>query len=135
MSMFYRPCGDLNHAALCMENNKYLKEFPNEFQQTQIHTNVYLLYRQRRGTLVRVYNHAIDDRYVMLYNEYLCRKLNAHIYVGMCLFVFSVEYIYLCIYKGYYFINVDISKKTANSEIGYGDLRNYLDPGYMRAPV
>uniref|UniRef100_A0A0L8HXF6 Helitron helicase-like domain-containing protein n=2 Tax=Octopus bimaculoides TaxID=37653 RepID=A0A0L8HXF6_OCTBM len=62
--MIHGPCGNLNPAAPCMENNKCLKEFPKVYQQeTRINPNCYPL--RRRGVLVRVRNHAIYNRYAV----------------------------------------------------------------------
>jgi hypothetical protein len=112
MCMLHGPCGTDNPNVPCMVNagrcglKACQKRFPKDFNpETIVKEDGYPVYRHRddRASFKKTIHGQIvifDNRHVVPYNPFLCRKYNAHINVEICASVRMVKYIHKYIYKG-----------------------------------
>ena len=130
-TMIHGPCGDLNPGAQCMRparvgsDKTCAKGFPKPFApETTAERDGYPIYRRRNdGRTWLIRGKEVDNRWVVPYSPYLCRKHNAHINVEVCLSVRAVKYIHKYIYKGTDQITVQIDDPD--------ELTSYLNRRYI----
>jgi len=79
--MMHGPCGSAFPNAPCMQDGRCSKGYPRPFRnETSLDENGYPLYRRRdNGLKVLVKGVELDNRWVVPYNPYLCKKFNGHI--------------------------------------------------------
>ena len=128
--MVHGPCGSLNPNAPCMQDGACSKGYPKEFcPDTVAVQNGYPLYRRRdNGSSVAVRGHSVDNRWVVPYNAYLCKKYQAHINVEACMSIKSVKYLFKYVYKGHDCANVEIRT------FDHDEISTFLDARYVSAP-
>lgn len=71
----------------------YPKNFSNKTKKT---SNGFPKYKRRNNS----HTIQINNRNVVPYNTYLCKKFNAHINVEICSSLIAVKYLYKYTYKG-----------------------------------
>ena len=127
--MVHGPCGELNPAASCMRDGRCTKGFPKAFQpQTEVPQHAYPKYRRRspqdggqvahiRRRGVRVDDDGgdggadygedanrqqlVDNTWIVPYNPYLSRLLEAHVNVEVITYSFAcIKYVIKYIKKG-----------------------------------
>lgn len=132
--MVHGPCGDQNPNAPCMEDNCCKKQFPKDFtNETTLNGNGYPLYKRRPGSTVQVQGKTADNRFIVTYNKYLCRKFACHINIEVCSSLQSVKYVFKYIYKGYDCINYNLRERVAN-ELIHDEVSQHVDARYVSAP-
>ncbi|KAL3633809.1 hypothetical protein CASFOL_022571 [Castilleja foliolosa] len=100
--MIHGPCGLARPSSPCMRDNICSKSFPKKFEcNSRFDQDEYVHYR-RRDTPQRATKNgvALDNRYVIPYNEHLCRHFNAHINVEHCGCNMMIKYLFKYISKG-----------------------------------
>lgn len=104
--MMHGPCGPAHPSAPCMENGRCNKKYPKAFREetTIADEGGYPLYK--RPSNGRTYQRspnapALDNRWVVPHNVYLCTKYNAHLNVEICTGIRAVKYLYKYVYKGH----------------------------------
>ena len=102
-NMIHGPCGVLNDRCPCMVDGKCSKDYPKSFNEgTVLNVDGYPLYnRPDNGRTIRVRNVDLDNRWVVPYCPYLCKRFNAHINLEACVSIKAVKYLYKYIYKGH----------------------------------
>lgn len=114
--MLHGPCGfhsknrtkNINKISPCEVDGICTKKYPRPFNEsTSENENGYPVYRRsdNGATYTSPDGFVFDNRWVVPYNKYLCRKYNAHINVEICTTVSSVKYLYKYVYKGKLLIN------------------------------
>ncbi|XP_076043645.1 uncharacterized protein LOC143026761 [Oratosquilla oratoria] len=135
--MAYGPCGEMNPNSVCMENGtcKKKKKIPKDFgMATRINGNGYPSYRRVPGPTIQIGNNQVDNRFVVPYNKFLCKKYNCHINIEICTSIASVKYIFKYVYKGYDSIHVAIAENQMGQEIIYDEVQQHLNARYVSAP-
>ena len=118
-----------------MQEGQCSKDFPKSFNEcTVVNLNGYPSYhRPDNGRTVRVRNLDLDNRWVVPYNPFLCKKYMAHINLmanlKACVSIKSVQYLYKYIYKGYDTAHIEI-----NERIDHDEVKTFLDARYVSAP-
>jgi hypothetical protein len=98
--------------------------------------NGYPLYRRRNnGNKITLKpangsEFTVDNRHVIPYNKYLCRRFNAHINVEICSTIKAVKYLFKYIYKGHSSIIVSINLEH-ESIIDYDEIRGFMNARYV----
>ncbi|XP_066910716.1 uncharacterized protein [Clytia hemisphaerica] len=130
-NMIHGPCGALNDRSPCMIDGSCSKGFPKSFNdETVMNVDGYPSYHiPDNGRTVRVRNLDIDNRWVVPYCPYLCKKYNAHINLEACVSIKAVKYLYKYIYKGHDTAHIEIAERIDHDEI-----RTFLDARYVSAP-
>ena len=109
--MLHGPCGTRNPSAPCMEDGKCCKGYypPKAFRnETSIVNASYPLYRRRDDGRVACKNgFEFDNRDVVPYNPFLCKKYNAHINVEIVASIKAVKYLFKYTFKGHDRAEVD----------------------------
>lgn len=133
--LIHGPCGALNRASPCMENNRCKKNYPKQLiQNTQTDKDGYPLYR-RRGpenggkttTLhIRGDNIVVDNRWVVPHCKLLCKILNAHINVEFCSTVRAIIYVTKYINKGCDMATIAISNIDIRNEVAQFQTGRYI---------
>ncbi|XP_066925068.1 uncharacterized protein [Clytia hemisphaerica] len=125
-NMIHGPRGALNDCSPCM-----VKRFPKSFNdETVMNVDGYSSYhRPDNGRTVRVRNLDLDNRWVVPYCPYLCKKYNAHINLEVCVSIKAVKYLYKYIYKGHDTAPIEIAERIDHDEI-----RTFLDARYVSSP-
>ena len=79
--MVHGPCGSLNPNAPCMQDGVCSKGYPKDFCENTVATlNGYPMYkRSDNGSFITVRCCNVDNRWIVPYNAYLCKKYQAHI--------------------------------------------------------
>ena len=116
--MLHGPCGAAYPEAPCMKNGSCSKKYPKSFYgHTQVDTNGYPVYRRRDNNdyTIRRGNY-FNNRSVVPYNKFLCKKFDCHINVEICSSIKSVKYLYKYVYKGHDRIQARIEVTTGNPE-------------------
>ncbi|XP_066933783.1 uncharacterized protein [Clytia hemisphaerica] len=123
-NMIHGPCGALNDRSPCMIDGSCSKGFPKSFNdETVMNVDGYPSYhRPDNGRTVRVRNLDLDNRWVVPYCPYLCKKYNAHINLEACVSIKAVKYLYKYIYKGHDTAHIEIAERIDHDEI-----RTFLD--------
>jgi len=117
-SMMHGPCGLANpNAPCCKKTNECAKKFLKPFADvTKTETDGYPVYRRRAdGQTVVVKDVELDNRYVVPYNPYLCKKFNAHINVEVCSHMTAIKYLFKYVYKGPDQATVEIASAAAQN--------------------
>jgi hypothetical protein len=140
-SMMHGPCGPANpNAPCCKETSECAKKFSKPFVDvTKTKTDGYLVYRRRAdGQMVVLKDVELDNRYVVPYNPYLCKKFNAHINVEVCSHMIAIKYLFKYVYKGPDRATVEIASAVAQNggeEVGHNEqvdeIKQYLDARYV----
>ncbi|XP_066935326.1 uncharacterized protein [Clytia hemisphaerica] len=118
-NMIHGPCGALNDRSPCMIDGSCSKGFPKSFNdETVMNVDGYPSYhRPDNGRMVRVRNLDLDNRWVVPYCPYLCKKYNAHINLEA---IKAVKYLYKYIYKGHDTAHIRNGNKSKVRERGHG---------------
>ncbi|KAL3634028.1 hypothetical protein CASFOL_021082 [Castilleja foliolosa] len=116
------------------------KSFPKKFEcSSRFDKDGYVHYK-RRDTPQRATKNgvAFDNRYVVPYNEHLCRHFNAHINVEHCGWSMMIKYLFKYISKGadrvrFCIIRSDeassVDPQNANPVVN--EIKNFLDGRYI----
>jgi hypothetical protein len=101
--MMHGPCGPAFPNAPCMQDGWCLKGYPRPFRnETSLDENGYPLYcRRDNGLKVLVKGVELDNRWVVPYIPYLCKKFNGHINIEASISIYGVKYLFKYIYKGH----------------------------------
>lgn len=92
-NMVHGLCGNTNlNTPSCVNDNKFLKKYPKEFQdETFRNTNGYPLYRRRNNDvkmeifwLNDTVKYTINNRWIVLYNQHLSNRNKTYIIVEIC---------------------------------------------------
>lgn len=147
-NMIHGPCGPGYFNSPCMKNDgtgpKCSKNFPKSFcEETKDGTQqggYAIIKRRDNGRTVKKKDFECDNRWVVPYNPYLCKKYNAHINVEICSTVKSVKYINKYIYKGHDRAKIQItvtshgsSDQPASTNVR-DEIKDYVDTRYVSAP-
>ncbi|KAL3635206.1 hypothetical protein CASFOL_019753 [Castilleja foliolosa] len=100
--MIHGPCGLARPTSPCMRDSRCSKSFPKMLEiSSRFDKDGYVHYR-RRDSMHRAMKNgiALDNRYVVPYNEALCRRFNAHINVEHCGWNMMIKYLFKYISKG-----------------------------------
>ncbi|KAL3655100.1 hypothetical protein CASFOL_000886 [Castilleja foliolosa] len=100
--MIHGPCGLARPNSPCMRDSRCSKSFPKTLEKnSRFDKDGYVHYR-RRDSMHRAMKNgiALDNRYVVPYNEDLCRRFNAHINVEHCGWNMMIKYLFKYISKG-----------------------------------
>ncbi|GBO36556.1 hypothetical protein AVEN_17828-1 [Araneus ventricosus] len=109
-----------------------LQKFSETIQGfTEETVNGYPIYRIRATEPVQVGKYSIDNRWVVPYNPWLLKKLNAHINVEVCASVKSVKYLSKYVYKGHDTASVKIQKEGA---LDHDEILSFVEGRYVSAP-
>jgi hypothetical protein len=80
----------------------------------------------------------LDNRYVVPYNPYLCKKFNAHINVEVCSHMTAIKYLFKYVYKGPDRTTVEIASaatqngsEEARHNEQVDEIKQYLDARYV----
>jgi len=100
--MIHGPCGPLNPNAPCMKNGKCSKGYPKPFQnETSIDPNGFATYkRPDNSRFVQKGPHKLSNQWVVPYNMYLLKKIQAHINVEWCNKGIFIKYLFKYVTKG-----------------------------------
>ncbi|CAL8129145.1 unnamed protein product [Orchesella dallaii] len=138
--MMHGPCGSFKRDAPCMDEKEgtyqCTKAFPKPFcDRTNTNKDGYPEYQRRDdGRTVMKSGHELDNRWVVPYNPYLCRKYNAHINIEVCSTVKSVKYIFKYVYKGHDAAIVQVNAAGDPDRLDWNEVRQYIDARYIAAP-
>ena len=101
--MIHVPCHIIKDCPCLDENKECTKGYPKNFiEESHASDDGYPLYkRPKDGKIIKFKGLDIDNRSVVPYNPYLCKKQNAHINVEVCISVTAVKYLYKYVYKGH----------------------------------
>jgi hypothetical protein len=101
--MMHGPCGPAFPNAPCMQDGWCSKGYTRPFRnETSLDKNGYPLYCCRDNDLkVLVKGVELDNRWVVPYNPYLCKKFNVHINIEASISIYGVKYMFKYIYKGH----------------------------------
>ncbi len=131
--MMHGPCGARNPKCPCTENGVCTKDYPKEFrEETSLGSNSYPEYRRRNDG--RTFNKKgvdLDNRDVVPYNKYLCKKYGSHINVEACMSVKSVKYIFKYIYKGHDCASIELKE---SGQLDHDEISTHLDARYVSPP-
>ncbi len=140
-SMMHGPCGPTNpNAPCCKETSECAKKFSKPFAGvTKTETDGYPVYRRHAdGQTVVVKDIELDNRYVVPYNPYLCKKFNAHINVEVCSHMTAIKYLFKYVYKGPDRTTVEIASaatqngsEEARHNEQVDEIKQYLDARYV----
>ncbi|KAL3618734.1 hypothetical protein CASFOL_037396 [Castilleja foliolosa] len=138
--MIHGPCGLARPNSPCMRDNKCSKSFPKKFEcNSRFDKDGYVQYR-RRDTPYRATKNgiALDNRYVVPYNEALCRHFNAHINVEHCGWNMMIKYLFKYISKGADRVRFCITKSHEAAAVDpdatlpvINEVKNFLDGRYI----
>ncbi|KAL3629938.1 hypothetical protein CASFOL_026250 [Castilleja foliolosa] len=138
--MIHGPCGLARPTSPCMRDGQCSKSFPKKLEcSSRFDKDGYVHYRRREGTNHALKNGiALDNRYVVPYNEALCRRFNAHINVEHCGWNMMIKYLFKYISKGADRVRFCISRSN-NAHAGDADaaippvneVTNYIDGRYI----
>jgi len=130
--MIHGPCGAHNLKSPCMVEGKCSKEFPKAYQcETLANSGGYPKYKRRNdGKTTNIHGKAIDNKWVVPYNPYLCLKYNCHINVEVCATVKSVKYLFKYVYKAHDSANIKIQE---HSTLQHDEIKAYMDSRYVSA--
>lgn len=108
--MIHGPCGAEMPNAPCMKDGVCTKDYPKVFVESTTFTqDGFPMYRRRNnGSTVVKGRHCFDNRDVVPYNKFLCKKFNCHINVEVCTSIQSVKYLYKYVYKGHDRVRADV---------------------------
>jgi len=107
--------------------------------ETVSNNNGYPLYRRREPPPhhVKARGAAIDNRWIVPHNLYLCTKYNAHINVEICSSISAVKYLYKYVYKGHdrtrMAVDAPVSPDAPAPDIN--EIHDFVDARYVSAPV
>nr|CAH7714780.1 unnamed protein product [Callosobruchus chinensis] len=141
-NMIHGPCGPGKNdgtASKCSKN--YPKTFCEETKDGTQNGGYAVIRRRDDGRTIKKKDFECDNRWVVPYNPYLCKKFNAHINVEICSSVKSVKYINKYIYKGHDRAKIQITvapqessdQSTLNNE-HHDEIKAYIDTRYVSAP-
>ncbi|XP_076062437.1 uncharacterized protein LOC143037769 [Oratosquilla oratoria] len=100
--------------------------FPKDFEMaTRINANGYPSYRRVPGPTIQIGNNQVDNRFVVPYNKFLCKKYNCHINIEICASIASVKYI---------FKYVAIAENQMGQEMIFDEIQQHLNARYVSAP-
>jgi hypothetical protein len=134
--MMHGPCGSAFPNAPCMQDGQcskgYLRPFQNE---TSLDENRYPLYRHRNnGLKVLVKGVKLDNRWVVPYNPYLCKKFNGHINTEASISIYGVKYMFKYIYKGHDRAPVVIERvenPIDGQQVERNEIQEHIDARYV----
>ncbi|KAK7260859.1 hypothetical protein RIF29_27158 [Crotalaria pallida] len=129
--MIHGPCGPLNPNSPCMKNGQCKKNFPKMFcEQTRQGIDSYPEYRRRNTEPIQINrNVAVDNGWVVAFNDWLLLKYDCHINVEVCSNIKSIKYLYKYVYKGPDRIAMEVHRGTTIDEI-----QQYVDARWICAP-
>jgi hypothetical protein len=134
--MMHGPCGPAFPNAPCMQDGWCSKGYPRPFRnETSLDENGYPLYRHRDNDLkVLVKGVELDNRWVVPYNPYLCKKFNGHIKTEASISIYAVKYLFKYIYKGHDRATVVIERvdnPIDGQQIERNEIQEYIDACYV----
>ena len=121
--MMHGPCGALNRNCLCTKGRESCKNhYPWTFCDATLQgKDSYPVYRWRdNGRKEKVYEHDLDNRWVVPYNPYLLCLFNCHINVEACESIKAVKYLFKYIYKGH--DRASVAVREADKEDNEGNI-------------
>ncbi len=136
--MMHGPCGPAFPNAPCMQDGRCSKGYPRPFRnETSLDEKGYPLYRHRDNNLkVLVKGVELDNRWVVPYNPYQCKKFNGHINTEASISIYVVKYLFKYIYKGHDRATVVIEwveNPIDGQQIERDEIQEYIDARYVSA--
>ncbi|KAL3636557.1 hypothetical protein CASFOL_018856 [Castilleja foliolosa] len=138
--MMHGPCGLARPNSPCMRNSTCSKSFPKKFEcSSRFDRDGYVHYKRRDSPHRAIKNGvALDNRYVVPYNEALSRHFNAHINVEHCGWNMMIKYLFKYISKGADRVRFCItrSEDAPNADSGnvtpvINEIQNFVDGRYI----
>ena len=102
----------------CIKKSKKRRNcYPKQFNKRTTQTgDSFPIYRyQKNGRFIRVFNHLLDNRWVVPYNPYLLAKYDCHMNVEICSTIKAVKYLYKYIYKGHDRVTFSLVRDGSNT--------------------
>ncbi len=136
--MMHGPCGPTFPNVPCMQDGRCSKGYPRSFRnETSLDENGYPLYhRQDNDLKVLVKGVELDNRWVVSYNPYLCKKFNGHINTETSISIYGVKYMFKYIYKGHDRMTVVIERvenPIDGQQVEQDEIQEYIDARYVSA--
>ncbi|KAL3643571.1 hypothetical protein CASFOL_014386 [Castilleja foliolosa] len=138
--MMHGPCGLARPNSPCMRDGRCSKSFSKTFKcSSRLDKDGYVHYRRRDSPHRAMKNGiALDNRYVVPYNERLSRYFNAHINVEHCGWSMMIKYLFKYISKGVDRVRFCITRSedapAADSDTvspSINEIRNFVDGRYI----
>jgi hypothetical protein len=134
--MMHGPCGPAFPNAPCMQDGQCSKGYPRPFRnETSLDKNRYPLYRRRdNGLKVLVKGVELDNRWVVPYNPYLCKKFNGHINIEASISIYGVKDMFKYIYKGHDRATMVIERvenPIDGQHVERNEIQEYIDARYV----
>ncbi|XP_038684811.1 uncharacterized protein LOC119984775 isoform X1 [Tripterygium wilfordii] len=100
--MVHGPCGVARPSSPCMSDGRCTKHYPKSFhQETMTDENGFALYRRRDdGKTIFKNGHALDNRFIVLYNKVLLLQYQAHVNIERSNKSTTIKYLFKYINKG-----------------------------------
>jgi hypothetical protein len=137
--MMHGPCGVAFPNAPCMEDGKCKNQYPCKFQsETVTNVNGYPIYRRRdTRCIILVRDVELDNCWVVLHNNYLLTKYDAHINIEVFNNIRVVKYLFKYVYKRHDRVTIEISCQNDNASEGnvveVDEIKKYFDCPYVSA--
>ncbi|KAL3635911.1 hypothetical protein CASFOL_020458 [Castilleja foliolosa] len=138
--MIHGPCGLARPNSPCMRDSRCTKSFPKMLEcSSRFDKEGYVHYRRRETPHHAIKNGiALDNRFVVPYNQSLCRRFNAHINVEHCGWNMMIKYLFKYISKGADRIRFRISSSGDAADTGVdtivpelNEVKNFVDGRYI----
>jgi hypothetical protein len=134
--MMHGSCGPAFPNVPCMQNGRCSKSYPRPFRnETSLDENGYPLYcRRDNGLKVLVKGVELDNRWVVSYNPYICKKFNGHINTEASISIYGVKYLFKYIYKGHDRVTVVIERvenPIDGQQVERDEIQQYIDAHYV----
>ncbi|KAL3627784.1 hypothetical protein CASFOL_029147 [Castilleja foliolosa] len=138
--MIHGPCGLARPTSPCMRDGRCSKSFPKMLEcNSRFDKDGYVHYRRRDSVHHVIKNGvALDNRYVVPYNETLSRRFNAHINVEHCGWNMMIKYLFKYISKGSDRVRFSISKSDSSNAANpdtnipvMDEVKNFIDGRYI----
>ncbi|KAL3648101.1 hypothetical protein CASFOL_009069 [Castilleja foliolosa] len=138
--MMHGPCGLAKPHSPCMREGICSKSFPKKFESaSRFDKDGYVYYKRRDSPHHAMKNGiALDNRYVVPYNERLSRHFNAHINVEHCGWNMMIKYLFKYISKGADRVRFCITRSentlasnSDNTSTVINEVQNFVDGRYI----
>ncbi|KAL3646534.1 hypothetical protein CASFOL_011714 [Castilleja foliolosa] len=138
--MIHGPCGLARPNSPCMRDSRCTKSFPKMLEcSSRFDKDGYVHYRRRETPHHAIKNGvALDNRFVVPYNQSLCRRFNAHINVEHCGWNMMIKYLFKYISKGADRVRFRISSSGEAADNGVdtmvpelNEVKNFVDGRFI----
>ncbi|KAL3627968.1 hypothetical protein CASFOL_028070 [Castilleja foliolosa] len=138
--MIHGPCGLARPTSPCMRDGRCSKSFPKMLEcNSRFDKYGYVHYRRRDSMHHAIKSGvALDNRYVVPYNETLSRRFSAHINVEHCGWNMMIKYLFKYISKGADRVRFSISKSDSSPAAdldttipAMNEVKSFIDGRYI----